>query len=103
VDASTFHAGKSEATQRLNIDYYLTQKSIIEEYEIEEFENRICEAMEFKQVVSLKVWKDGFTYEIVGRVHYLEPIQKIIRLVTQTEEAECVKFSDIVKVNLNEN
>lgn len=54
-------------------------------------------------MLSLTLWKDGFTYEVVGRVHYLEPITKEIRLVTKKEEVECVKFSDILEVNLNNN
>lgn len=49
-----------------NVDYYRTQKPIIDENEIGEFENRICEAIEYNQAINLTVWKDGFTYEVCG-------------------------------------
>ncbi|WP_254119006.1 YolD-like family protein [Bacillus sp. FJAT-29790] len=48
-------------------------KPIIDEHEAEEFELRIIYAMEYGHSVKLTVWDDGFTFDITGRVHYVDP------------------------------
>lgn len=73
-------------------------KPIIDEYEIEEFERKICEAMADNVPVKLTIWADGFTSDIVGRVHYLDAIHKQVRLVTESGEVVAVDFADIVGV-----
>jgi hypothetical protein len=45
-------------------------KPIIDEHEAEEFDQRICNAMEYILQVKLTVWSDGFTEDITGRIHY---------------------------------
>lgn len=84
--------------REFNDDYHRTQKPILDEFEIEELENRICEGMEYNNAIKLSIWNDGFTYEVTGRVHYLDPIYKEVRLVTDKGEVYRVKFADIVGV-----
>jgi hypothetical protein len=77
-------------------------KPIIDEYEIAEMENRICEAMEYNQLVVISKWKDGFTYEERGHVHYLDPIRKEVRIVSEDGAVLRINFSDIVAVEVIE-
>jgi hypothetical protein len=70
-------------------------KPIIDEYEIEAIENRICEAMEFTLPVIISKWDDGFTYEERGHVHYLDPIRKEVRIVSEDGAVIRIKFADI--------
>lgn len=81
-------------------DMMRMQKPLLDEYQIEEMERQICEAMEFAQPVMLTVWRDGFTYEESGRVHYLEPMQKEVRLKTELGTISRIKFADIINVEL---
>ncbi|OHX42363.1 YolD-like family protein [Cytobacillus oceanisediminis] len=83
-------------------DMMRMQKPLLDEYQIEEMERQVCEAMEFAQPVKLTVWRDGFTYEEVGRVHYLEPIQKEVRLKTELGTISRIKFADIIAVEMKE-
>ncbi|MFD5851125.1 YolD-like family protein [Cytobacillus pseudoceanisediminis] len=78
------------------------QKPLLDEYQIEEFERQVCEAMEFAQPVKLTVWRDGFTYEEIGRVHYLDPLQKEVRLKTELSTVSRIKFNDIIAVEIIE-
>ncbi|KAF0816569.1 YolD [Bacillus sp. ZZV12-4809] len=83
-------------------DLMRVQKPILDEYQINEFERQVCEAMEFATPVKLTVWRDGFTYDEVGRVHYLEPIHKEVRLQTEQGTISRIKFADIVAVEIIE-
>lgn len=77
-------------------------KPILDEYEIEELENRICEAMEFNNPVIISKWSDGFTYEEIGCVHYLDGIGKEVRIVSEDGAVIRIKFADIVAVSIVE-
>lgn len=83
-------------------DMMRMQKPLLDEYQIEEFERQVCEAMEFAQPVKLMVWRDGFTYEEIGRVHYLDPLQKEVRLKTELGTFSRIKFTDIIAVEVIE-
>jgi hypothetical protein len=45
------------------------KKPLIDHYQIEEFENKIHYAMEFAYFVNVKVWREGFIDELVGRIN----------------------------------
>jgi hypothetical protein len=61
-------------------------KPIIDEHETEEIDHRIIYSMEFNHLVKLTVWDDGFTHNINGRVHYLYPITREIRIEVKSGE-----------------
>ncbi|MFJ7753060.1 YolD-like family protein [Peribacillus muralis] len=86
----------------LDRDYYRQRKPIIDEFQFEEFDQRICYAMEYDIVVKITKWVDGFNYEIVGRIHYVDPVHKEVRLKTEAYEVERVKMSDIIAVKVLE-
>lgn len=83
-------------------DMMRMQMPLLDEYQVEEMERQICESMEFAQLVKLTVWRDGFTYEEKGRVHYLEPIHKEVRLKTELGTISRIKFAAIVAVEVIE-
>ncbi|MCM3572471.1 YolD-like family protein [Mesobacillus subterraneus] len=75
-------------------------RPLLDEYEIQEFENRICYAMEYTYPVKITKWEDGFTYEETGYVHFLDPIRKEIRMINEDGSAVTIKFDDIVAVEI---
>jgi hypothetical protein len=77
-------------------------RPMLDEYEIQEMENEICRAMEYTYLVQITKWDDGFTYEEKGHVHYLDPIRKEVRMVTDDGSAVSMKFKDIVAVEMIE-
>ncbi|MFE4812797.1 YolD-like family protein [Peribacillus simplex] len=86
----------------LDTDYHRQQKPVIDEFEFEEFDQRICYAMEFNFAVKITKWVDGFNYEIVGRIHYVDSIHKEVRLKTEADEVERLKMSEIIAVEIRE-
>ncbi|MBT2663590.1 YolD-like family protein [Bacillus sp. ISL-45] len=77
-------------------------RPLLDEYEIQEFENRVCYAMEYTYPVKITKWEDGFTYEEKGHVHFLDPIRKEIRMVGEDGSVISIKFKDIVGVKVKE-
>ena len=73
-------------------------KPILDEYQSQEFDERICYAMESNSAVKLTVWNDGFTYEITGRIHYVDPITKQLRVEVKPGDFERIAFEDVVGV-----
>ncbi|MGE7591892.1 YolD-like family protein [Peribacillus frigoritolerans] len=88
----------------VNKDYYQV-KPILDEYKLEEFENKIHTAMEFSSAVKFTVWEDGFDWEYTGMIHRLDPLtKKMILLELENEKGHIirVKFEDIVGVEVRE-
>ncbi|MFF2591037.1 YolD-like family protein [Peribacillus butanolivorans] len=90
--------------KNLNKDYYRQAKPILDEYQIEEFENKIHNAMEFSSPVKFTVWEDGFDWEYTGLLHRLEPKTNLIHLELEKEKGYIIKikFEDIVEVEVKE-
>ncbi|CRK84554.1 YolD-like family protein [Neobacillus massiliamazoniensis] len=75
-------------------------KPIIDEHEAEEFDLRIIYAMEYDHSVKLTVWDDGFTLDITGRIHYVDPITHELRIEVMLGGVERVSFDSIVRVKV---
>lgn len=89
-----------KAQRNLWIDQERMNKPIIDEYEKEEFDQRLCYAMEYNLPVKVKLWTDGFTSEITGRIHYLDPISYQLRIDLQRGEFQRINFRDIIDLSV---
>lgn len=76
------------------------RKPIIDEHEEEEFNLRITYAMEYDHAVKVTIWDDGFTYDINGRVHYVDPITHELRIEVKPGEFKQVAFDSVVRVKV---
>jgi hypothetical protein len=75
-------------------------KPIVDEYQAEEFDQRIAYAMEYKLAVKLTVWADGFTTAITGRIHSVDPVTHQLRIEVNPGEYERVAFGDVTGVTV---
>jgi hypothetical protein len=75
-------------------------KPIIVEHEAEEYDLRIIYSMEYGLAVKLTIWDDGFTSDITGRVHYVDPITHELRIEVESGEFEKVVFDNVVGVKV---
>lgn len=83
-------------------EYYKTPKPTLDPYEIQDMESKIHYALEFHHPVKFDVWYDGFTEEVSGHIHYLDPIQKEIRLKNDEGDVERLKFDNIIDVQVKD-
>lgn len=82
------------------IDTERIRKPIIDEQEAEEFDLRIIYSMEYNHLVKLTVWEEGFTRDIYGRVHSVDPITHELRIEVKPGEFERVVFDSVVGVKV---
>jgi hypothetical protein len=73
-------------------------KPIIDEHEAEAFDQRIAYAMAENLTVKLTVWDDGFTEEVTGLIHYVDPITHQLRIEVKPGEFERLLFEDVIGV-----
>lgn len=74
-------------------------KPILDEYQIEEYGQKLLLAMEFTYRLKIQVWENGFLYDYSGKLHRIDEIYKIIYLETD-EKLTKLKFEDMVDVEL---
>jgi hypothetical protein len=85
-----------EMTRAMFKDQERTMKPLLDEYEKEEFDRSIAYAMEYNFPVKIKVWSDGFTVTIAGRIHYVDPNTLQLRIEVKSGEFERIAFEDVV-------
>lgn len=83
-----------------NVEYHRQEKPTLDEGQIEEMERVIAESMETGSALRFSVWEDGFTREVTGRVHFVDVLRKELRVMTQNNSVERVKFDTLVTIVL---
>ncbi|PKR83892.1 YolD-like family protein [Heyndrickxia camelliae] len=89
-----------EMTSEMFKDQSRTAMPILDENQKEEFDLRIAYATEYNHAIKLTVWDDGFTHDITGRVHYVDPITDEVRIEVKPGEFERVTFKSVVEVEI---
>jgi hypothetical protein len=51
-------------------------KLYLDDYQKDEFDKRICYAMEYNLPIKVTTWNNGGTSEFIGRTHYVDPLTK---------------------------
>ncbi|MEH7246443.1 YolD-like family protein [Neobacillus niacini] len=76
---------------------------LLDEYQIEEFDRKVCYAMEYHIPARFSVWEDGFVLEIVGQVHRRDEITRELRIKLADGTFDCVKAGELVDVEVVED
>lgn len=76
-------------------------KPILDEYQVEELEQKMLAAMEYTYPVKLKVWDCGFYKNYEGLLHRLDGVNKLIYLETKDRDMIRINFYDLVGVELD--
>ncbi|MCY8932480.1 YolD-like family protein [Bacillus atrophaeus] len=74
------------------------EKPILDEYQLEEMARIICEAMEFNSVLVISVFRDGFTEEITGQVHYINEVKQRLHVKDLKGDTRFIAFDSIVNI-----
>ena len=88
--------------RKLETEQMAQNKPLIDEYELEDYENKIHYAMEFAFFLKVKVWRGGFFCEYTGRVNRLDSISRKIYLEMEDGFLEKVMFDEITAVEVKE-
>jgi hypothetical protein len=75
---------------------------ILDEYQLEEFEERINSAVEYHLPVEFKIFVDGFEDKITGFVHHIDQIKRQFNVEDLSDQVSYVKFENIMDVKIIE-
>ncbi|MDN4073621.1 YolD-like family protein [Fictibacillus terranigra] len=78
------------------------EKPTLDEQQLEEINDTICEAMEFSMAVEIAYYRSGVIEVLTGHIHYLDVHNKHVRIVTKNGEIARIKFSDITGVTISD-
>jgi hypothetical protein len=87
-----------EMTRAMFKDQARQPRPLIDEYEAEAFDQRIAFAVEYKLAIKLTVWADGFTTDITGRIHRVDPITHQLRVEVKPGEFEQIQFENVTVI-----
>ncbi|AYA77316.1 YolD-like family protein [Bacillus sp. Y1] len=90
-----FMTEHTELLRELNTEYNFVKKPIVDEYQMAEFDERICYAMEYALPIKFTIWEAGKTAEVVGRVHYVDVNAKQVRLADTR-----INMADVIAVEV---
>ncbi|MEK5394038.1 YolD-like family protein [Margalitia sp. FSL K6-0131] len=82
------------------IDEKKIQMPLIDDYQVQEFEEKIHFAKENKLPIEFTVFDNGFTEIISGKIHSFDGIEKKIKLIMHDNTFEYILFPEIINVKL---
>ncbi|MGM1034817.1 MAG: YolD-like family protein [Bacillota bacterium] len=79
-------------------DYFLNKKPVLDEYQVEEFENNIHYAMEYHLPISFRLHNGENPIELHGYCVYIDPVTKELSIQKKDSSFEKIKFNEIISV-----
>ncbi|QVY63011.1 YolD-like family protein [Cytobacillus gottheilii] len=96
----TEHVG---ALKQLDAEMRKVDRPLIDEFQRNEFDERIAYAMEYNLAVKLAVWDGGHIIEESGRVHYVDQVRQQLRLKSEAGDGVArVDMANVVGVEVAE-
>jgi hypothetical protein len=86
----------------LRSDYQKISKPIMDESQINDFEQKLCLALELNQDVTISIWEEGFFREFKGSIRRLAEWNKTIQLEEEDGCLTSISFNQVVGVELLE-
>ncbi|RBW68259.1 YolD-like family protein [Bacillus taeanensis] len=77
------------------------EKPELDQQQLEEIEQTICEAMTFNQELTSTYYKNGKFELLVGKVHFLDEMNKTLHIQDHFGDFYRLKFHDIINVQFN--
>jgi hypothetical protein len=85
------------------IDETTIKQPILDVQKIEVMEETVLEAMKYNETLIFSIFFDGFIKTIIGKVHFIDYIQKEFRLKDEYGSIHFISFKDIVNIEKGEN
>jgi hypothetical protein len=87
---------------KLRSDYQKISKPIIDESQIDDFEQKLFMALELKQAATITIWEDGFLKGFKGFIRKLDEWNKTIHLEEEDGCLTTIWFNQVVAVDIPE-
>jgi YolD-like protein len=76
----------------------LIEKPVLDEDKIEEINQLLCLAMEYNKLLEFTYYDYGKLIKVIGNIHYIEELNKEIRIINRGGELIKIDLKDIIDV-----
>lgn len=83
-------------------DYHKEEKPILDEYQLQEIDEKINAAVEFHLPIIIEIWNDGLFDDVEGVINKVDNINKIVWITERNGDLHKIKYEDIVNVDFAE-
>lgn len=73
-----------------------TNKPILDQNQLEEIDDELHLAIGFHYLVNCKLWMDGFIEEVTGYIHYIDAVNKHVRIVDLDGKVHRIENKSII-------
>lgn len=87
-----------EMLRELDSEYYKQNKPILDEYQLQEIDERLRAAQEFKLPLVFELWIGGLFEEVEAVVKKVDQINKIVWVTDLSGDLHKLKYDSIVGV-----
>jgi hypothetical protein len=75
------------------------KKPVLDEQQLEEFNEMIGMAMEENLVLQFTYYENGETKQLIGHIHYIDEFKKQLRIIDQATAIKLLHLSDIMDIS----
>ncbi|QQZ10935.1 YolD-like family protein [Heyndrickxia vini] len=86
----------------MSVDLKRLDKPLLDEYQIQEFEEKIKYAQKFKLPVEFSIFEHGFIRGIVGKIIKMDSLEKKIKIEAMNEDIEYIEFNQVTNVQIKD-
>lgn len=86
--------------RQIQIDNQKIPMPLLDDYQVQEFEEGIKYAKEYKLPVELVVHDNGFAENLAGLIQSFDQLNHQIKIIMKNGEFEYINFSDIMDVKI---
>lgn len=86
----------------MSVDMNRKSKPILDEHQIQEFEEKIKYAQEFKLPLDFSVYEFGYIKIITGRVVKIDSLTKKMKIEQMNGDYEYVNFNEITNLKISD-
>jgi hypothetical protein len=88
------------ALKILELESQKIEMPLLDEYQLQEFDERIHYSMDYHFPVEFTFLIEGFEHKIVGYVHYFDQLKRQINVKTLDGPGEYINFDNIMNVKV---
>jgi len=74
-------------------------KPSLDEYQLQEMDEKIHISMEYNLPLSFTIWMEGHTEEMVGVIHYIDRLNKQLRIKDYLGNVILIDYENLVEID----
>ncbi len=87
-----------EMLKNMDNDYFKEKKPVLDEYQLQEIDEKLAAAIEYRMPVIIEMWHDGFFSDIEGSLNNVDNLNKLVWITERSGDSHKIKYECIVGI-----